>query len=30
MFPASWIIDVIGLGLMAVAWSGSFLPERRR
>ena len=27
MFPASWLIDLLGLGLMAAAWCGSFLPQ---
>ncbi len=27
MFPTSWIVDVLGLVLLAAAWSGSFLPH---
>jgi TRAP transporter 4TM/12TM fusion protein len=30
MFPTSWILDVLGLGLMAAAWSASFLPRESR
>jgi TRAP-type uncharacterized transport system fused permease subunit len=29
MFPASWIIDVVGLGLMAAAWGPSLLAPAR-
>jgi TRAP transporter 4TM/12TM fusion protein len=27
MFPTSWIVDVLGLVLLAAAWSGSLLPR---
>jgi hypothetical protein len=27
MFPTSWLLDVLGLGVMAAAWSASFLPQ---
>jgi TRAP-type uncharacterized transport system fused permease subunit len=28
MFPTSLMMDVLGLALMALAWTGSFLPHR--
>jgi hypothetical protein len=30
MFPATWVVDVAGLGLMVAAWGGSFLPRASR